>query len=958
LTETPVIDRIPRLSAGKKVKNRKPPRPTLETPRTQILLPQTRSGWLKAVGIVAGGVVVLVAALAGIRLVTETGCSEFTTEVTSVRDGGLQINVQPSDLVGSFGVKMSVIAPADFGPQARSVDAQAAANSIPQNLTPQGNFVAVQKCSVNPKHIELRMTAPPDAVALDGLDLYGWNSSARTWGWIGGEIDAQTREIVAHTNEMPEGLMLMKTASTPPIVGIDAPSAQLSAETWAARVPPSAAEASVPGMYVGDLGGVTFESRGIPAPGSLSAQVLPVIRNWGANGEVNRTLVRNMLASPEARQTHIAQLLGAVERLGHAGLEVDYRAVDPAQAAEFVEFITDLGRELSAKGKSLTVVVPAPAIDGAGVIDTPGYALRRIGATATQVKLDLSTNPSALMGEPLDRVISWATGQVNRYKLQLVVPTLGIRQDANGRTMLVGLEEALIGLGKLGVEPPVARPGSTMQLKWRVGTSPTTVNYDPTTSAYSYNYLDERGIQQTVWLGTTASLKRILERVSQHTVRGVTLRGALDVGNDEGIFQVIDGYVRRDLASAPVPEARVKVAFSTGTPFNLSLNNNNLEVQAPGGEGTYTLNSVFESGRQVRVGSINVQVSKDAPLPGGGATTATATSAVTTTTDAALAQSAPNAAATAMPGVKVDVFELGGVVNDLMHTTQMKGAGMSWVKTEVRSMDIPTEFIANVRAKGMKMLVTAIGDRARVMDEGYRDEWAAFLGRLAAAGVDAIEVWSEPNYDGDWPIGQINGASYTDLLKRAYAAIKQANPNTLVISAAMAQTSGAYSGGCDEKGCDELAFLGQMAAAGAQEAMDCVGAHYTVGYEAPTSVGVNHYSLYFEPLRNAVYGSFNGAKPICFTALGYISPEGFEGAMPTNYSFATGTTVANHAAWLAEAAKMSKDSGKIRLMIVWHVDSTTWRSGEDGDPQAGYAMIRPDGTCPACETLRTVMGAQ
>jgi hypothetical protein len=40
------------------------------------------------------------------------------------------------------------------------------------------------------------------------------------------------------------------------------------------------------------------------------------------------------------------------------------------------------------------------------------------------------------------------------------------------------------------------------------------------------------------------------------------------------------------------------------------------------------------------------------------------------------------------------------------------------------------------------------------------------------------------------------------------------------------------------------------------------------------------------------------------------------------------------------------------MMIVWNIDSTTWGS----DPQAGYAIIRPGGGCPACETLRAIMG--
>jgi hypothetical protein len=40
------------------------------------------------------------------------------------------------------------------------------------------------------------------------------------------------------------------------------------------------------------------------------------------------------------------------------------------------------------------------------------------------------------------------------------------------------------------------------------------------------------------------------------------------------------------------------------------------------------------------------------------------------------------------------------------------------------------------------------------------------------------------------------------------------------------------------------------------------------------------------------------------------------------------------------------------MIIVFNVDFKTFGD----DPQAGYAMIRPNGSCPACETLRQVMG--
>ena len=61
-----------------------------------------------------------------------------------------------------------------------------------------------------------------------------------------------------------------------------------------------------------------------------------------------------------------------------------------------------------------------------------------------------------------------------------------------------------------------------------------------------------------------------------------------------------------------------------------------------------------------------------------------------------------------------------------------------------------------------------------------------------------------------------------------------------------------------------------------------------------------------------------------------------------------------HAQWLAEAAQLSRNSGKVRLMMVFNVDFTYY--DVNGDPQAGYAIIRPDGSCPACGTLGAVMG--
>jgi hypothetical protein len=146
-----------------------------------------------------------------------------------------------------------------------------------------------------------------------------------------------------------------------------------------------------------------------------------------------------------------------------------------------------------------------------------------------------------------------------------------------------------------------------------------------------------------------------------------------------------------------------------------------------------------------------------------------------------------------------------------------------------------------------------------------------------------------------------------------------------------------------------------MRDAGAADYMDCVGAHFNAGATPPSATtghpadpGYQHYSWYY-PLMAQLYGGTFG-RPICWTELGYLTGEGY-GQVPERFNWAADNTVAEQAAWLAEAAQLGLTGGNVRLMIVWNVDFTNWGD----DPMAGYAIIRPGGGCPACDTLGTVM---
>lgn len=304
-------------------------------------------------------------------------------------------------------------------------------------------------------------------------------------------------------------------------------------------------------------------------------------------------------------------------------------------------------------------------------------------------------------------------------------------------------------------------------------------------------------------------------------------------------------------------------------------------------------------------------------------------------------------------------FELGGQTHSLAHPAQMNYSGMAWVKFQHKwgSGDTPEAVrgrIDSAHANGFKVLLSIPGANTYPSSIDFNG-YVEFLRGVATLGPDAIEIWNEMNIDFEWPAGQIDPASYVNnMLAPAYNAIKSANSRVMVISGAPAPTG--FDNGTNAWADDR--YMAGMAAAGGANYMDCIGVHYNAGATSPTvssghPANSGHYSWYFQPTMNMYYNAFGGARPVCFTELGYLSGEDF-GGVPGRFSWAGNTTVGQHAQWLAEAVSLAANSGRVRMLIVFNVDFTYYAD----DPQAGYAMIRPSGSCPSCDLLANVMGSR
>ena len=304
-------------------------------------------------------------------------------------------------------------------------------------------------------------------------------------------------------------------------------------------------------------------------------------------------------------------------------------------------------------------------------------------------------------------------------------------------------------------------------------------------------------------------------------------------------------------------------------------------------------------------------------------------------------------------------FELGGQVAGFDRPDLMRHAGMLWVKRQVRwspGASADGGIIQDAHNKGFKILLSVLGEPSAIAGGANYADYARFVGELARQGADAIEVWNEMNIDREWPVGEIDPVKYTELLRQSYQQIKANNPGTMVISGAPAPT-GAEGAFGRARVWNDNAFIAGMAAAGAANYMDCVGVHYNEGIVSPTQNSGDprdaYYTRYYPGMVSTYFNAFGGARKLCFTELGYLTSEGF-GFLSPSFGWAGGTSLAEHAQWLAEAVSLARSGSAVRMIIVFNVDLTRY----DDDPQGGYAILRPGGACPACDSLHNVTGGR
>ncbi len=299
--------------------------------------------------------------------------------------------------------------------------------------------------------------------------------------------------------------------------------------------------------------------------------------------------------------------------------------------------------------------------------------------------------------------------------------------------------------------------------------------------------------------------------------------------------------------------------------------------------------------------------------------------------------------------------------------------GMGWVKVEVDWRDYePTQgqidfttldpIVDALSGQNLKILftVTTSPEWARTSrdEEGPPDDfgtYASFVGQLAAhynGKVQAYEIWDEPNLRREWNsnLHAISPQSYIELLRQAYATIKAANPQNIVVSAGLSPTG--FNDGVNA--INDRIFLDGLYANGVGNVTDAIGAH-PGGWANPpdslccaASAGVStHFedkSFYFlntlGDYRQIMTQNGNATKPIWVTKFGWGTSE--DTAAPSSINvFITYTSLAEQAIYDPRGFEIGQQLGYIGPMFLNNLNGCQARPNDA--ELCYYSLIGPDG---------------
>lgn len=163
--------------------------------------------------------------------------------------------------------------------------------------------------------------------------------------------------------------------------------------------------------------------------------LIPAVRGGGG---AEADAVNALVAAPEARSAHAANLTRLVQNNKLDGIELQYTAVDPARRGDFTDLVRQVTEGVHTAGGTVTLTLPLPVKDGTNW-NTGAYDWNALGKLVDYIKIAPERDQANYRGVVPD-ALTYLTGQVDPKKLTLTLSPLAAEKSDTGIRTLTTLE--------------------------------------------------------------------------------------------------------------------------------------------------------------------------------------------------------------------------------------------------------------------------------------------------------------------------------------------------------------------------------------------------------------------------------------------------------------------------------------------------------------------------------------
>ncbi len=303
-------------------------------------------------------------------------------------------------------------------------------------------------------------------------------------------------------------------------------------------------------------------------------------------------------------------------------------------------------------------------------------------------------------------------------------------------------------------------------------------------------------------------------------------------------------------------------------------------------------------------------------------------------------------------------LQLGVNLADLGKSYLVRDMGFAWVRTFIDWSGIepqqkgqydwidPDNIVKACGSQGLKIMMrvqwTPRWARPPETDSTHPptnpQDFADFMRAVATryrGQVAAYEIWNEPNLNREWGWRPASPAEYVALLQAVYPALKEADPQALVVAGGPSTTGG---GGQDSMG--DLDYLRGIYQAGGAGFFDAISSHpYAFGHDPDYH---DEWGLSFTRAASqhqVMVESGDETTPLWITELGWVMTSAWDLGEHAQWA----VTEEQQAEYLARAYRKAEEEWPwVGAMFLFNLDFSGVIWYDAGQIMRWYAIIHPD----------------